>query len=249
MAKLRLDGIIGLDVTAANVSAALSGDMDIVINSPGGDILEGFSIYNAIKSHDGEVNITVDWAGSMASVIAMAGKNVYMRDKSSMMMIHRPWSVAMGRSDDMRSVADSLDKLEDMLSGIYMDRFKKSEKDLRALLDDETYLNAKEAKELGFIDKIVKSDGANAKMSMGNGVSIDVMKLVAKLEKESIRGKINESASLSEIEGVLSDSGRLSNADATALVSRIKAIAHGDRERDSETSKMLARISALTRSL
>jgi len=249
MAKLRLDGIIGLDILASDVADKLSGDMEIVINSPGGSILEGFSIYNAMKNHDGKLNIVVDWAGSMASVIAMAGHEISMRDKSSLMMIHRPWSGAIGRSDDLRSVADSLDKLETMLVGIYMQRGNMSEKELRAMLDAETYLTAKEAKQAGFADKIIKSDGAGTKMAMGNGVSIDIMKLVAKLEKESIRDRITESASLSEIEGVLSDSGRLSNADATALVSRIKAIAHGEREQNAETSKLLARISALTRSL
>ena len=236
MAKLRIDGVIGLDVTADMVANALDGDMDIIINSPGGSILEGFSIYNALKDHQGKISVQVDWAGSMASVIAMAADEITMRDKSSLLMIHRPWSGAIGRSEDLRSVADSLDKLEDMLVGIYMERATIKESELRDMLQAETYLNAKEAKAMGFATKVVKSDGSAPKMAMGGGVALDIMKLAAKVENEAIRNEIEQAESLSELEGVLRDSGRLSRADATALVSRVKNLTHGDRVVEKDTS-------------
>lgn len=245
MGKLRIDGVIGLDVTAAMVANALDGDMDIIINSPGGSILEGFSIYNALKDHNGKINIQVDWAGSMASVIAMAGDEVVMRDKSSLMMIHRPWSGSIGRSEDLRSVADSLDKLEDMLVGIYMDRASIKESELRAMLQAETYLNAKEAKQYGLATKVGKPDGHMA-MSMGGGVALDIMKLVAKLESDTIKPEIEQAASLSDLEGVLRDSGRLSRADTTALVSRVKALTHGDREVSKDASDVINLINQIT---
>lgn len=245
MGKLRIDGVIGLDVTADMVANALDGDMDIIINSPGGSILEGFSIYNALKDHQGKINIQVDWAGSMASVIAMAGDEIVMRDKSSLMMIHRPWSGAIGRAEDLRSVADSLDKLEDMLVSIYMERASVKEADLREMLQAETYLNAKEAKQYGLATKVGKTDGKMA-MSMGGGVALDIMKLVAKIENDAIKPEIEQAESLSELEGVLRDSGRLSRADATALVSRVKALTHGDREVSNDASDVISLINQIT---
>lgn len=244
MAKLRLDGIIGWDVTAEAVAAQLDGDVQVVLNSPGGSILEGFSIYNALKDHDGKVSVHVDWAGSMASVIAMAGDTITMRDKSSLMMIHRPWSGATGRSEDLRSVADSLDKLEGMLTDIYMDRFNMKRSELSELLDAETYLTAKEAKKYGLIDRVEKSDGGQALVALGGGVQIDARKLAAKVEHEPLRAEIEAAADLKGIEGLLSDSGRLSNAEAVALVSRIRAMARGDRGADDQTSEIAALIRA-----
>ena len=87
-------------------------DIDIHINSGGGDVFESIAIHNTLKQHKGKVNIIVDaLAGSGASVIAMAGDTVKMFD-SSMMMIHKAWTVAMGNSDDLRKQADDLEKID-----------------------------------------------------------------------------------------------------------------------------------------
>lgn len=246
MAKIRIDGVIGWDVLAADIVEALASDTDheIIINSGGGSIIEGFSIYNAIKSHQGKIDVQIDFAGSMASVIAMAGDTITMFDKSSLMMIHRPWSGAMGRSDDLRKEADTLDKLEVMLGEIYLEQSdgKVSADKLSDLLDAETWLDAKEAKTLGLITTVASGESTVNNMAMA-AMGFDVSKLAAKVNKmQSLKPKLDTAESLADIESALSDSGRISKADVTALVSRIKAsVTHSDCD-DAKLASVLTQI-------
>lgn len=252
MNKFRIDGVIGWDVMASDIAAFLdgAGDVEIVINSGGGDILEGFSIFNALQDHEGEIKMHVDFAGSMASVIAMAGDTVTMRERSSLMMIHKPWSGAIGDANDMRQVAESLDKMETMLSDIYLRKAGDAldESGLAAMLEAETWLTAQEAKTYGLADKVVGGDG-ESKMNFGH-VAMDINKLAAKVAKQRpIKGEISQADSLAKIEGVLRDSACLSKSDATALVSRIKDVSRGDRGEESEASALLNKLNSFTAKL
>ena len=124
MKTIRLDGVVGWDVLAEDIAPQIEDEIELnlIINSGGGDVLEGFAIYNLLNSFEGRINVQVDFAASMASVIAMAGDEITMMDNSSIMMIHRPWGVAGGNSEDFRKQADTLDKMEEMLLNIYADR-------------------------------------------------------------------------------------------------------------------------------
>ena len=110
--KIRLDGVVGWDILAADIADKLEGanDVHLILNSSGGSILEGLSIYEMLEAHEGRVTVQVDFAASMASVIAMAGDEIIMNEKTSLMMIHRPWSGTVGDADEMRKTADTLDK-------------------------------------------------------------------------------------------------------------------------------------------
>ena len=82
------------------------------INSPGGSVVEGTAIYNALRRHKGGLTVHIDaLAASMASVIAMSGSPVYIAD-NALLMIHNPWTVSAGDSDQLRKEADLLDKLK-----------------------------------------------------------------------------------------------------------------------------------------
>lgn len=132
-------------------------NIDVHINSGGGDVFESIAIGNLLQQHDGDIDIYIDGlAGSGASVIAMAGKNIYMFD-NSMMMIHKAWTIAVGNSTDLRKTASDLDKMDDAVRASYMGKFIGSEEELKVLIDDETFLTAEECMTFGFASKIIKN--------------------------------------------------------------------------------------------
>ncbi len=129
--------------------------LNIRINSPGGSVVEGNAIYNALKSHTANKVVTIDsLAASMASVIAMVGDTVNM-PKNAMMMIHNPQSSAYGDANDMRQRADILDKFKVGSVSAYVQKTGKSEDEISTLMDDTTWMTADEALALGFCDAVI----------------------------------------------------------------------------------------------
>jgi ATP-dependent Clp endopeptidase proteolytic subunit ClpP len=152
------DEIGGWGISAKDFIAevkALSGQpISLHIHSPGGSILDGHAIYNALLRHKGGLTIQIDGlAASMASVVAMAGRPVRMAE-NAFLMIHNPWSVSMGDSEQMRKDADLLDRMRDGLVNIYAQKTGKDEGDIEEMMDAETWLTAAEAKDMGFVDEI-----------------------------------------------------------------------------------------------
>jgi ATP-dependent Clp protease protease subunit len=145
-------------VDAATVIAALEDIGDrratVRLNSPGGSVDEGVAIYNALVRHSGGVDIAIDsLAASAASFIAMAGDNITIA-KNARMMIHSPWTIALGNATDLRKTADVLDKYDESLVASYAERSGNSEDDVRALMAAETWYTATEAVEAGFADQV-----------------------------------------------------------------------------------------------
>ncbi|HXF75900.1 MAG TPA: head maturation protease, ClpP-related [Methylomirabilota bacterium] len=130
--------------------------LNVRINSPGGDVFDGIAIYNALKRHPATVVVTIDGlAASIASVIAMAGDKIVMPD-NSMMMIHNPWGGVLGEAEDMREFADTLDKIKLSIIATYR-RSGKTDEEIAALMDAETWYSAAEAKANGFADEVIES--------------------------------------------------------------------------------------------
>lgn len=130
------------------------------INSPGGSVWDGFSIYNALKAHSAEVRIKVSGvAASIASVIAMAG-NVIEMPETSMLMMHKPFIGAMFGADSpkLRKQAEALDKIEQGIIAAYKTRLDKSKKEIAEMLNETTWLTAKEAHELGMADLVTEEE-------------------------------------------------------------------------------------------
>jgi ATP-dependent Clp endopeptidase proteolytic subunit ClpP len=147
----------GLTAKRFNRDLAALGELDEIlvrINSPGGAVFDGVAIYNTLKGHKAKVDVLVEGlAASIASVIAMAGDTIRV-GHGAMFMIHNPWTIAMGDADDMRETADMLDKVGESLIDIYHTRTGIDDKELRKLLDAETWLTASEAVAQGFADEI-----------------------------------------------------------------------------------------------
>src|SRR5690554_3126916 len=132
-----------------------TGDVIVWINSPGGDIFAAAQIYNMLMDYTGKVTVKIDGlAASAASVIAMAGGDVYM-SPVSMMMIHNPSTIAIGDSEEMLRAKALLDEVKESIINAYELKTGLSRTKLSHLMDAESWMNANKAIELGFADKIM----------------------------------------------------------------------------------------------
>lgn len=137
---------------------AESGDVTVWLNSPGGDCVAAAQIYNMLKEYPGNITIKIDGiAASAASLIATAGDEVLM-SPVSMMMIHNPMTAAIGNADEMQKAAAMLDEVKDSIINAYELKTGLTRAKLSHLMDDETWMNAVTAVDLGFADGILYRD-------------------------------------------------------------------------------------------
>ncbi|AVP64468.1 Clp protease ClpP [Clostridium botulinum] len=132
-----------------------TGNITVWINSPGGDVFAAAQIYNMLMEYTGKVTVKIDGlAASAASVIAMAGGDVYM-SPVSMLMIHNPSTIAIGDSEEMLRAKALLDEVKESIINAYELKTGLSRTKLSHLMDAESWMNANKAIELGFADKIM----------------------------------------------------------------------------------------------
>ncbi|MBH9723938.1 Clp protease ClpP [Burkholderia contaminans] len=161
--EIRIYGDIGFWGTDAELfaskldeAAATATSIVVAINSMGGDVFDAFTIYNALRRHAGKVTGRVDGvAASAASLILMACDTIEM-PSNAMLMIHNPHTVAAGEAGDLRKLADLLDSTSDNMLSAYVERSGRTEEEVRAIMDAETWLTAAQAKEQGFCDAIAE---------------------------------------------------------------------------------------------
>ena len=164
---LYLDGAIaeetwfGDEITPKHFKSELlsdSGDITIWINSPGGDVFAASQIYNMLMDYKGKVTVKIDGiAASAASVIAMAGTDVYI-SPTGLMMIHNPMTIAFGDTLEMEKAISMLSEVKESIINAYEIRTGLSRAKLSHFMDAETWFNAKKAVELGFADGILFSE-------------------------------------------------------------------------------------------
>ena len=160
----RFEGVIASeswfndDITPAMFKEELfsgSGPITLHISSPGGDCVAASQIYTMLMDYPGDVTVQIDGlAASAASVIAMAGTRVCM-SPTSVMMIHNPFTSAMGDSEEMRKAIQLLDEVKESIINAYQIKTGLSRAKLSHLMDSETRMNAVKAKELGFCYEII----------------------------------------------------------------------------------------------
>lgn len=124
------------------------------VNSPGGDVFDGLAIYRQLVDHKARVIVHIDGlAASIASVIAMAGDEIHMSE-SGFLMIHNAWGVAIGSADDMRTMANLLEKTTGSIRDVYVSRTGKPADKVKSWMDEETWFSAQEALDAGFVTEI-----------------------------------------------------------------------------------------------
>lgn len=144
------------------VTATEGRPINLMVNSPGGDVFDGIAIYNELKQHSAKVVVNVmGLAASAASIIAMAGDEIIMGEGAHL-MIHKAWTMALGDADEMRKTADMLGQIDGSLVNIYTKRTGIKPSSIESMLAAETWLNADEAIEHGFADAKNEGFSANA---------------------------------------------------------------------------------------
>ena len=131
------------------------GDITVWINSPGGNVFAAAEIYTMLRDYHGTVTVKIDAiAASAASVIAMAGNKVLM-SPVAMLMIHDPSTIAMGNARDMEKAISTLNEVKESIINAYAFKTGLTHSRISKLMENETWMNAKKAVELGFADEIL----------------------------------------------------------------------------------------------
>ena len=136
----------------------VSGNLTVWLNSPGGDVFAASQIYSMLKNHKGKVTVKIDGiAASAASVVAMAGDETLIAP-TAMMMIHDPSTSAMGNKADMEKAIELLEEVKESIINAYEEKTHLSRAKIAKMMTEETWLNAKKALQLGFVDGILFTD-------------------------------------------------------------------------------------------
>jgi ATP-dependent Clp protease protease subunit len=161
--------------------------LTVRINSPGGDVWDGMSIYNLLSQFQADTTVVIDgMAASVASLIAMAGDTVKAAEVSQL-MIHDAWTVAIGNEQELRDLADVLAKVDQQVAETYALRSgSKNAKQFREIMNKDTYLTPQEALELGLIDEIIptrkaKQEPEQAKQRASKRVRNEISLMRARL--------------------------------------------------------------------
>ena len=191
-AVLALDEEIGFWGTQpkdfrAQLDAVEGNELVVEINSVGGDLMAGLGIYNMLRSwaKDGKAVTTrvTGVAASIASIIALAGDKREM-PKNTFAMVHQASTFAVGTADDMRDAADTLDKVDGSLRGIYMDRMGVDEAKAKEIMAKDTWLTADECMDLGFATALIDEIKATAKFDLARAELPDNVAAIFKSEGE-----------------------------------------------------------------
>lgn len=149
-------GIMASDFVRDLATVPLGTDINVRINSPGGDVFDGLAIYNALKAHPARVNTYIDGlAASMASVIALAGETVTIAE-NAFVMIHNSMAFVFGNRNDLGQVAGVLEKIDAQVAAMYAAKTGKPVDEIRALMDAETWWTGAEAKAIGYADTLAQ---------------------------------------------------------------------------------------------
>lgn len=185
---IRIYGEVGKHVTFQNVLAAIDpkkyDSYDVHIMSPGGDVFDGYAIYNALKNTGKPITVYIEGlCASIATLIAAAGDKIIM-NKQSQFMIHNPMiSGTAGDANELRNVAAQLDKIKTQLIDVYQKRTNLSMEQLWAMYDKETWLTPEQAQEMGFVDEVAESlkAVATAKFKPISKMNDKILNLIGRL--------------------------------------------------------------------
>lgn len=178
-AEIRIYGYIGEGIfeegtTAKTVRKQLDDageitDIDVYVNSPGGNVWDGIAIANILRSHQAQVHAHVEGLAASAASVITSGADLVTMGKGTTMMVHSPWALFMGNAEELRGMADTLDKVESGMLDIYEERTGKPRDELEALLRAESWMTAPEAVELGFADDIAEKKPSKASAAAWTG--------------------------------------------------------------------------------
>lgn len=192
--RMRLSGIVGESFTADEVFDSLErfGGRDIRVNlqSEGGIITEGLAIYEHFADYSGKITVRIEaLAASIASVFMLAADTIEAGEVATV-MVHDPWSFAIGNAAEMRETADVLDHLGLQIAQAYADRSGETPEHWLEIMANETYFTAAQAKSAGIVDEVLAR--SNRKRAQAKP------KPVAKLSRPVARATVADAMALAK---------------------------------------------------
>lgn len=222
----------GGGVTSKSISSQLkqmSGDVEVVINSRGGDYFEGGAIYNLLREYDGKVTVKViSLAASAASVIAMAADELLIADNASI-MIHNAWLIAVGDRNDFDKVSDTLGQFDAAMARLYAHRTGAAEAEVSAWMDAETWFTGTAAVEAGFADGVLDEEpvdtgdaGANAALRAETRIAWALKKQNPELSRRECRALLADQKGMPRAAPDDPGTGAAFNTAVQDLISKMK---------------------------
>lgn len=208
-----------------------SDEINVYINSGGGEVYSGFAIYNMLVNHKAKINVIIEGiAGSIASVIAMAGDNITIYE-SAAIMIHNPWTFAAGDAEEMQEAAEQLTRIGEQLAKIYHDRTGVEIEEIKTMMNKETWMHGEEALQLGFVDESIGNKKVAAcvcDLSNFKNVPDEILKAQQNYKKSMNKRDVEEG---------LRDLG-YSKTEALNIVSRKKEADLSDSDKASKEEEL-----------
>jgi ATP-dependent Clp endopeptidase proteolytic subunit ClpP len=137
--------------TIKNQIDANADEVEVHINSVGGDVREGFAIHGYLKSLGKSVTtVVIGKCYSIATIILLAGEKRLMQPNAEL-MIHNPWGMIQGDADEIKKYAAWVQKQEDEILNFYVEKTGKPKDKIRKMMDEQTFMNFDQAKDNGFI--------------------------------------------------------------------------------------------------
>ncbi|MGN6208828.1 head maturation protease, ClpP-related [Asticcacaulis sp.] len=235
-ASISIYDVIGYDYwsgggfTAARAAAALRqigpNPVEVLINSPGGDMFEGLAIYNTFREHPAEVTVKVmGMAASAASIIAMSADNLLM-GMGSFLMIHNAWGVVVGNQNDMRATAATFAEFDAAMAEIYQARTGLDLTVIEDMMDAETWLRASEAVSKGFANGTIdtpEKTGTNARATVSAKRRLDTILAQANMPRAERRKLLGEIAGTHDAAGTATqDAGPDLSDGIAALIQTLR---------------------------
>lgn len=214
---------------ARDLEAITAPEIEVQINSPGGDVFDGIAIFNALRAHSARIVTRVDGiAASIASVIAQAGEQRTMLS-GSQMMVHEAWGLAIGPAGDHREMADLLDQQTDVIAGIYAERSGREQAEFRTLMEAETWLTDQAAVDAGLADEVVVPGDGQAQATQRRQLRDEISEAVDAAE-EAVRSAERVGALRAEQGKELSQTNRDGLAELDGHLQRLRALIGEDTE-------------------
>ena len=226
--------------------------LNLHINCVGGDVFEGMAIYNVLKKRTAETIVYIEGiAASMGSVVALAADKVVMAE-NSLFMIHNAWGGAMGEAKELKKTANLLDKISNEIADIYIKKTNLPYDRVKEMMDEETWLNADEAFELGFVDSISDAIKVAAKYDVSKFKNITDEEIKSKLNinlksknmTDELKNWFND-----KIEGIIARVKDDSNIDVEESATEVEVTISDEAEILNKFSELEGNVATLSGSV
>ena len=194
-------------------------ELEIYLNSTGGNVDTALSVYELIKDHKGQVTIRISGvAMSAATIISSAPNAKVIMPKGSLMMIHKVSTGMSGNADEFRKIAETLEVYENNVLEIYAEKTGKTVEEIRPFVDKETYFTAAQAVEFGLADEMDESTEVK-NFKTGNIVNVNGLKVDAKLFAHAPEGLLNKA----EVQTAPANHDQANKEEKTMTLEELKA--------------------------